>query len=114
MTDTVNKIIKFKFLKSGWHYGEGVEFKDINIAFTLICLTAINEYGFIQTDTFPGLCGEIRVTGYRDNEYVECTVEDYNNITLIYEQENQEIFHKEKLNLKEFLDSLSELYHTDS
>ena len=72
---TEKKIQSFKELESGWHYGEGVSIKQ-SVLDNAILLNqeAINQ-AFYETDAFPGLNGEVMVTIYSGEHYLEFTLE---------------------------------------
>lgn len=97
--ETANKLQNFLALKKGWNFGEGevFEIEIINLA------TALHEEfllrNFIETDAFPGSNGEVMLTIYHEEHYLEFILELDRTITLLYEVNDQEVFSKEKLSI---------------
>jgi hypothetical protein len=73
---TERKIKSFKTLDRGWNYGFGAAFSDAQIARALAIHRLFIQLGISTTDAFPGMAGEISITGYRGEYYVEYTVVD--------------------------------------
>lgn len=70
--DTEAKIRGFKNLQPGWHYGEGDQIQQAVLDRALEChARIINEGLFDATDAFPGLAGEVMVTAYKADGYLE-------------------------------------------
>jgi hypothetical protein len=106
---TERKLLQFRSLEEGWHYGEG---KAIN----LVCLDrAFDLYqeathlALFETDAFPGLNGEVMLTIYLQDHYLEFTFEPDGKVTFYQEKDKQEVCYLEglsydqaKAKLKEF------------
>jgi len=91
-TSTPVKILSFGDLEVGWHYGEGgpIDSQTITAALEIYWQFFLAE--FDDTDAFPGVDGEIMVTAYRGNHYVEVIVENDGTMSLSYEFEDVEMF----------------------
>lgn len=87
---TEEKIKSFAGLKKGWHYGEGISISDELLDECLKFHRALNEFGFKETDAFPGLNGEIRITIYDSNCYIEFTFNTLNDIDYCLEINGKE------------------------
>lgn len=99
--DTLIKLAEFQALGKGWCYGEGkpIETRVLNSA-TQIFHVLFKE-GIAKTDAFPGVDGEVRVTGYEGEHYLEFTVENNGQVTYLYEQNDQEKIYTENLSLSD-------------
>lgn len=97
MDKMINKILDFKNLKKGWCYGEGISIKDNIIAQAIILYKIFLRHGFDQTDTFPGLDGEIRITIYSDKNYFEFTINSFDEISFVYEIDEDMILYEHGL-----------------
>ncbi len=74
---TDRKLRAFADLPNGWYYGEGVPFGGavLNMARTL-------SLGLAETDAFPGLNGEVVVSVYFGEHYLEFTIDPDESIAL--------------------------------
>src|SRR5580700_10082908 len=72
-TDT--KLLDFADIENGWHFGEGVTISQKAIRDASRLHDTLLEFGFYETDAFPGLAGEVRVTAYCEAHYFEFTRE---------------------------------------
>lgn len=72
---TDSKIWHFLQLEEGWNFGEGVGFSQDVVAKARYLNSLLGLNGFVETDAFPGLNGEIRVTAYWKTDYFEFTLE---------------------------------------
>ena len=98
---TANRIRSFEKLPQGWHYGEGCPPQREIIDAALELNNKARDSGFLETDAFPGIDGEIRVTVYQGPDYLEFTVESNGTITFVHESEDQELTCEEGLALEE-------------
>lgn len=97
------KVESFRNLELGWFYGSGIKPTDATIRNSLILLEEIINSGFEKTDAFPGENGEIQVTGYLRDEYIEIIV-DSDNINLIsFEVNDEEVYYKEDISISNTL-----------
>ncbi len=99
INETLLKIAEFTEWPGGWHFGEG---KKINRDIASIAekiFYKIFSQGIVTTDAFPGIDGEIRVTGYFGEHYLELTVENNDSITYLYEIDDIEKEYKESLSV---------------
>lgn len=99
---TIKKILGFEKRGHGWHFGEGVPpSKDIISKALLIVKKAIKAE--FDTDAFPGVDGEIMVTIYHKDDYMEFTIEGDGKVTFVHEQGEEEISYKEGLEINNAL-----------
>jgi len=75
MNDTEQKIRDFYSLPVGWHYGDGIAPTSDMIAKAVQYEALYRLLGYPITDAFPGIDGEIMVTAYHGDYYVELTLE---------------------------------------
>jgi hypothetical protein len=73
--NTDEKILNFADVAMGWHFGEGVQISSSAIRDAAKLHDTFLLNGFYETDAFPGLAGEVRVTAYHENQYFEFTRE---------------------------------------
>jgi hypothetical protein len=92
---TAEKISQFANLPFGWHYGFGLPPDTETIHRALLVEAALREASFQETNAFPGLDGEIQVTGYHEALCVELTVEPNSRVTFVAQQAQQEIAHED-------------------
>jgi len=93
---TTSKIRSFSHLPSGWHFGSGSAPKQQMIETAIEWNSKLIQFGFHTTDAFPGVSGEIMVTGYLGTHYVEVLIEENFKeanfrVSLTYENNNQEL-----------------------
>jgi hypothetical protein len=88
---TDQKIIGFKKLQVGWHYGRGIPPTDDAVSKARALNIEALRAGFKKTNAFPGIDGEIQVTAYHQSIYLELTIELDGMITFVYERDDQEI-----------------------
>lgn len=98
---TEKKINSFKQLKKGWHYGEGVSFKSTVLKQAIELNSYARSLGFLKTDAFPGINGEIMVTIYHLEHYLEFTIEDTETITFCREKNDIETSYQEGLKFEQ-------------
>jgi hypothetical protein len=82
---TAEKVLSFGSLRPGWHYGEGVAPKQKAIEAALTIFWQFYFAGFEDTDAFPGIDGEIMVTAYHGDHYLEVLVETDGTMNFSYE-----------------------------
>lgn len=83
---TAAKIIGFSHYEPGWCYGEG-QIPTLTRVWVALSLNREAERaGFKETNAFLGLDGEIRVTAYDKDVYVEVTAEVDNTYTFVAER----------------------------
>lgn len=103
---TKRKIRGLRRLKSGWHYGEGVAFDDSEINLALQIVDDAVKQGYMKTDVFPALDGEILLTFYEHEYCVEVTVRKDALFDLTLEFEDDEVSTHENLTHSAVLDNL--------
>ncbi len=98
---THKKILGFKSLKKGWHFGEGIPPEESRLTQSIELNREAVNLGFLRTNAFPGVDGEIRVTVYHQKHYLEFTIETDDTVTYIHEVDNQEIEYETGLSFEE-------------
>lgn len=98
---TVRKIRGFAQLKTGWHYGEGIPFEQSILNNAIALNREAIRSGFLETDTFPGLNGEVVLAIYFADHYLEFIIEPNGSITFYYEKGDEEIAYQEGLPLQD-------------
>jgi hypothetical protein len=94
---TVQKIASFRHLAPGWHYGAGgpIDEKVTDMAFAM--LARLTMAGLFDTDAFAGGDGEVMVTAYEGDHYIEIIVEADCTISLTHEYQGKEMFDQERM-----------------
>ena len=91
------KILNFRNLEPGWHFGEGVTPSD-QVINTAIRLNKNAHFAdFAVTNAFAGVNGEVQVTAYDDKHFYELTVEKNGLITFVHEYDDE---------IREYIDNL--------
>lgn len=106
---TLRKIRNFESLPEGWHYGEGVPASQEYINTAEAILDTARRLGFSLFDAFPGVDGQIQLTIYDQEKYIEITLESDETITLIYEIDRCEILCRESLSVFDMATLLEEI-----
>lgn len=86
--ETSKKISNFLTFKRGWSFGDGEPFSKVRIEESLKFHSTLIQTGWLQTDAFPGVNGEIRVTAYAHDTYLEFTLEADGTWTFYHEVNN--------------------------
>ncbi|MGD0418467.1 MAG: hypothetical protein ABSA68_02620 [Xanthobacteraceae bacterium] len=89
---TPAKIISFSELPVGWHYGEGSPPTRSTIDLAQDLYWLLLAVGYKQTDAFPGIHGEVMVTGYWGHQYIELIAEKDDSISVHFERNGKEIY----------------------
>lgn len=106
--ETHRKLKSFIDFEEGWSYGYGKRF-DIEILEKAISFhSALVNTGLLKTDAFPGLNGEIMVTGYHHDHYLEFIFEPDQTVTFTHEKADDEVFYQEGLSIQQALQHLRE------
>ena len=63
-TATERKLYSFTQLPAGWHYGRGGPISREVLTQAELCYWQLLMHGVSRTDAFPGVDGEVLVTGY--------------------------------------------------
>ena len=106
---TRSKIKGFAEYVAGWHFGEGVPPSQDIIERASRIETYLRILGFAETDAFLGISGEVMVTGYRGNHYIEVLAEVDGQFGLVYEHGDDERINEEHHSEQDLRDKLKEL-----
>jgi hypothetical protein len=107
---TEAKLQSFRQLPPGWNYGEGVPSNQVAFDNALCLLCEATRSGFYDTDAFPGTDGEIMLTIYFSEHYLEFILELDGSVTFCYERADQEISYVEGLSLSDAANRIAELW----
>jgi len=106
---TEKKINSFKALPVGWHYGSGIA----PLAKVLDLAIRLNQYagimGFEATDAFPGIDGEVLLTVYDGDIYLEFSIEVDGSINYIREQGDKEVDSDDKISLHQAINYIEKI-----
>jgi hypothetical protein len=106
---TEKKINSFKSFPVGWHYGSGIA----PVAKVLDLAIHLNKHagllGFEATDAFPGIDGEVMLTVYDGDIYLEFSIEVDGSINYIREQGDKEVDSKEKISLHQAINYIEKI-----
>ena len=83
---TASKIRSFRNLPRGWHYGQGIAISRDIVEKALSIHSFMLTLGFADTNTFPGVGGEILLTFYYNNHCIEVTIEPNGYYSIIHEK----------------------------
>lgn len=109
---TEKKLYGFSSLKPGFHYGEGVVIsKQVILAATRLHQAA-KSYGFKETDAYPGLGGEARITIYEGSDYLQFTLSESGKIEFYQEKDGKEAGFEEGLSYSDAIEKLLEVKNT--
>ena len=72
---THSKLSEFERLQPGWHYGQGIPPSAASMEQALNILEVYLGSGIKETDAFCGQYGEVMVTAYHGDDYIECDIE---------------------------------------
>lgn len=118
LTQTEKKIRDFGKLEQGWYFGEGVPPTPERIKQAIALHGAALGLGYFETDAFPGISGEVRVTIYRGKTYLEFTFESDESVTFVHEEGGEEVEYTSNLThdqaFSKLLDSQARLWATSA
>lgn len=92
LQETQRKITSFADLPDGWHYGDGVAPTPNMITAAYQWHSKLAAMGFSLTDAFPGVEGEILLSGYRDNHTFELMLETDYSVSFYHEDDGKIVF----------------------
>jgi len=97
--NTAEKIIAFSQIPEGWHFGEGTHPQRACVLKALGINRALEGAGFSRTDAFLGPDGDIKVTGYLGDYYLEVLVNLDGSFDHYAEKDDEVLFEKDGLSL---------------
>lgn len=105
----VRKIETFSRLGEGWSFGDGLRFEDsvINTAKSLVLHA--RKHGFLESDAFPGMQGDVLIRIYQGLHCLEFTVRNERCIDYVHEVEDAEIESEDDLTLDASTSKIQEL-----
>jgi len=106
---TMRKVQSFKNLALGWNYGQGGPVDPNVVRGAIAVLLNFSLAGLTDTDAFPGINGEVMVTAYERDHYLEAIVESDGSVSVTYDVDDVEKFSKERMGSEEALNKLQEI-----
>ena len=97
---TKDKIRGFSSLKEGWHFHEGGPPTKELLQVAVNMADRVAMSGF-RSDAFPGIDGEIMITVYHDDNYLEFIFETDESVTFVKEKDKVETACEEQLTIAE-------------
>jgi hypothetical protein len=88
---TNKNIFKFLKLQKGWRYGEGIPPSENTVSKAILINEVMKQAGYPKTNASPGVGGQIQVNGYYDNIHLEFDIDTDGSISLVVEENNEEI-----------------------
>ncbi|MEB2786960.1 hypothetical protein [Algoriphagus persicinus] len=89
LSDIIQKIHSFQELKQGWHFGEGHEPKKETIEMAEKIVQLLHVEFFCKVDAFPGIWGEIQITAYPEDFFMEINILENGAMELVVEDKDQ-------------------------
>lgn len=99
--ETAAKIESFRHLPLGWHYAEGTPATPAAATQAIELLGYAAARGFLTTDAFPGIEGQVMLTVYEGPHYLEFLIGSDGDVEFVREEEGQEAGDIETLTLEE-------------
>ncbi len=88
---TIRKIRSFGELEKGWHYGEGHGANPETVKLAEKIAQRLHLELFCKIDAFPGIWGEIQVTGYLQDYFIEINILPDSSIEFLVEDREQNV-----------------------
>lgn len=112
LSETQLKMDAFKDLKPGWHYGQGHSPSEALIQKAKAIAKMLQMEFFCLVDTFLGIEGEIQVTAYPGQYFIEVNLLNDGNLELYVELiDQEEIIDLENLSMVELMRHLKIFKH---
>jgi hypothetical protein len=106
---TEDKIASFAKLANGWSYSEGESFSTAVIDHTITLAQRALAEGFLETDAFPGLEGELMLAVYSQGKTLELVVNADESISSCLEISETQKVRDSHLSLKQAFQKIAEL-----
>lgn len=84
---TADKIRAFQRLAPGWSYSNGEPVSQATVDIALALHQELAKHGFVETDAFPGLGGEVMLRVYATGKTIEFVVERSGTVSLFVESD---------------------------
>jgi hypothetical protein len=108
--NVIDKLNDLNGIKHGWHFGEGKSLN--NDVYSLGCylIERISMIGFTELDCFLGINGELIITIYKDEHYIELNINKFLYIDFVYQVNDKDIIYEEEMNFVMIIDKIKEIY----
>lgn len=93
------KLDRFGELEPGWDHGEGMVFTGSVLRDARSLIQEATQWAFFDTDAFPGPNGEVMVTVYSGEDYLEFILEPDGSVTVCREKGDKQVHYQEGLSL---------------
>lgn len=100
MGTTEKRILEFRELEPGWHYGEGGPASETAIENAIRLDKQVHSLGYIPTNCFPGVSGEVMLTVYYLQHYLEFTCGADGTVVVVEEYGEEELSYVEGMSLQ--------------
>ncbi len=84
------KLNSFRSLPKGWHYGQGDAIANDVLTNAEKVVRYLVMSGFSRTDAFPGVGGEVQVTGYNGGNFLSVDVNTDGSFDVRHEADGRE------------------------
>ena len=105
----IRKLEKLATLRDGWSGGCGQAIQQLVIECAKSLIYSARKYGFLESDVFPGLQGDIVLTIYSGPHCLEFTIRDQEGIDFIHEKNMVELYAEDNLSLEASISKIEEL-----
>ena len=105
----IEKLNQLNEMKKGWHFGEGKEISNNIYEIAISLVKHINNLGYSELDCFIGLNGEIMITIYDDEKYVEITINEDERFDYVYQVNNKDVLVQFDIDLDNCLNNLKNI-----
>jgi len=106
---TEDKISSFAHLDEGWSYLEGIAFSQSTIQTSILLSRQSIAEGFLESDAFPGLNGEIILAIYSNGKCLELSVSADGFISSCLESQDGQKIRSVNISVSQAFEKLAEL-----
>jgi len=107
----IDKLNDLKEIKPGWHHGEGKSLNNNVYSLGNYLIERIKMIGFTELDCFLGLNGELMITIYKDEHYIELTINENLYIDFVYQINDKDVIYEEEMNFIMTIYKAKEIYN---
>ena len=107
IAETIKKVRSFSELENGWHFGEGVAPSTRVQDKAIAVLHGVQMIGLSRSNAFPGVNGEIEITFYHRDSFLELTFETDGSLTIPGDEDRWPALFKEGFSIADVITKLS-------
>jgi hypothetical protein len=104
-SQVIRKIYSFLKLPKGWHYGSGGP-PSISIVKKALKIAEMALLSVFDADACPGVEGEIMVSIYHKEHYLEFIIEPDQSVTFTHEINDEEVFYQDNISFNSAIDEI--------